>query len=627
MLIVEILKRRKRRFYKSLVLGFSVCLVTSLVSYMGFLEGFEAKALDALLWLRGRVRSPEIVLVNIDDRAFYNLREKQPLPRAYIAGLIDTLNKSGAKVIGVDIEFKVKTDPREDEALIKAIQNASENGLSKVVPVYLIRPDKEVSGDMLYTHSPFFSPKLSVVSGFANAAIDSDGLARRLPLAVRGSDGKILPSLALAVLARYAGYDAARLEVIMNRAERVTLPLPEWDKFQGKLLPQPTPLSFQVDEHWKINFAGAQGSFTAIPSDPVFQLSKLKVPLAGDNPFRGKIVLIGASFGDSRDFFPTPRGLMSGVEIHANIIHTILSRSQIQTAQRWVGLSLSLVFALTMSLLLTLFRPMVATVVSLTAIPLLLIPLSYLAFARLGIWVDFVTPLLAIRWGATIADYLEARHVRRSLGQYVDYEVANQIVDQEETLSGQTRQATVFFTDVRNYTTLCEGRTPETVVAILNELFAMMSKVIKSHQGCIVDFIGDAVLAAFGAHKDDPDHAANAVATALEAQAELDRLNVTWQKRGIPRLEIGVGVHSGEVIAGIVGSGARKKFGVTGDTVNTGSRVEGLNKEFSTSILITRETVERLNGKFKVESKGEVKVKGREKAVEVFEVLGTEKAA
>jgi adenylate cyclase len=507
--------------------------------------------------------------------------------------------------------------------LVKAIHAAAENGLSKVVPVYVIRPEKEVNDTVLYAHSPFFSPKLSAISGFANAPIDSDGLARQLPLAVRGSDGKILPSLALAVLARYAGYDGARLEEAMNRGDQVTLLLPEWDKFEGKLLPEPTPLSFDIDEQWKINFAGAQGSFAAIPSDPVFQLSKLKTPLAEDNPFRGKIVLIGASFGESRDFFPTPRGLMSGVEIHANIIHTILSRAQIMPAAHWVGVALSLVFALVMSVLLTFFRPMVATIVSVTAIPLVLIPLSYLAFARLGIWVDFVTPLLAIRWGATIADYLEARHVRRSLGQLVDREVANQIVDQDETLSGQTREATIFFTDVRNYTTLCEGKTPEEVVSILNELFAMMGRVIARHQGCIVDFIGDAVLAAFGAHKDNPNHAADAVATALEAQAQLDILNLAWQKRGIPRLQIGVGIHSGEVLAGIVGSGQRKKFGVTGDTVNTGSRVEGLNKEFSTSILITRETLERLNGKFKVQGHGEVKVKGREKAVEVFEVLGT----
>ena len=104
-------------------------------------------------------------------------------------------------------------------------------------------------------------------------------------------------------------------------------------------------------------------------------------------------------------------------------------------------------------------------------------------------------------------------------------------------------------------------------------------------------------------------------------EQELDGLNEKWQKRGIPPLRIGVGIHSGEVLAGIVGSGERKKFGITGDTVNTGSRVEGLNKEFSTSILITRETLEKLNGRIRVRSCGEVKVKGRKKPVEVFEVL------
>jgi adenylate cyclase len=627
--LVEILKKRKRRFYKSLVLGLSVSIITSFASTMGYLQGFEAKALDFLLWMRGRVKSPEIVLVQIDDRAFANLGEKQPLPRSYIAGLIEVLGRSGAKVIGVDIELKVKTNPREDAMLVKAIQGASENGLSRVVPVYVIRPEKEVNDVVLYSRAPFFNPKISALSGFANAPIDADGLARRLPLAVRGSDGKILPSLALAVLARHAGYDGARLEEAMNRqsGEKVTLQLPEWNKFKGALLPEPTPLSFDIDAEWKINFAGAEGSFAALPSDPVFQLSKLKTPLADDNPFRGKIVLIGASFGESRDFFPTPRGLMSGVEIHANIVHTILSRSQIMPAARWVAVALSLIFALAMSLLLTFFRPMAATIFALVAIPLLLVPLSYLAFAKLGVWVDFVTPLVAIRWGASIADYLEARRVRRSLGQYVDREVADQIVDQDETLGGQMREATIFFTDIRNYTTLSEGKRPEEVVSILNELFATIGKVVARHQGCIVDFIGDAVLAAFGAHKPNPDHAADAVATALEVQAELDRLNKAWHKRDIPHLQIGVGIHSGEVLAGIVGSGQRRKFGVTGDTVNTGSRVESLNKEFSTSILITRETLERLNGKFKVEGRGEVKVKGRDKPVEVFEVLGAESAA
>ena len=624
MSIIEVLKRRKRRFFKSLVLALSVSLLTSLASYMGYLEGFEARALDLLLWARGRIKSPEIVLVHIDDQAFRNLQEKQPLPRSYLASIIEVLAKSGAKVIAMDIELKVQTDPREDELLLKAIQAASENGVTKVVPVYVIRPEKEDDGKVLYSRTSFFSPKLTPVAGFANAPIDPDGFVRQLPLVVRGGDGRILPSLAIAVLARYAGYDSGRLAQVLNQGEGVSLLLPEWDKFQGRLLPQPTPFSFTPEDIWKINFAGSQGSFRAIPSDPVAYLAKQNFPVAADNPFRGKIVLIGATFGESRDFFPTPQGLMSGVEIHANIIHTILSRSQILTADRLVAFALSLAFAVVASVLLTLFRPTTVTVIALVAIQVLSIPLSYLAFAYLGLWVDFVTPLLAIRWGAMVGDYLENKHIRRSLGQYVDREVADQIVHQEEGLKGQSKEVTVFFTDVRNYTTLCEGLPPEKVVGILNEHFAMMGKIITQHQGCIVDFVGDAILAVFGAPKENPNHAWHAVQTAIEALGQLDVLNGHRQKRGISLLQIGVGIHTGEVVAGIIGSGDRKKFGVTGDTVNTGSRVEGLNKEFSTTILITRETLESVNGKFNVRRCGEVKVKGRDKPVEVFEVLGPE---
>jgi adenylate cyclase len=621
MAIIETLKRRRRRFYKSLVLGLSISLLTSLASYMGYLEGLETKALDFLLWLRGQQKSPEIIIVQIDDQAFRNLGEKQPLPRSYLAGLIDVIGRGGAKAIGVDIELKVPTDPRQDEALLRAIQGAQENGVSKVVPVYVIRPEKEQDGVVLYTRAPFFSPKLKVVSGFANAVVESDGFVRRIPLAVKASDGEILPSLGLAVLARHAGYDVARLEQAVNQGAKPVLLLPEWDRLSGALLPGPTPFSFEFDDSWKINFAGAQGSFKAIPSDPVFQLSKIKVPLAADNPFRGKIVLIGATFGDSRDFFPTPKGLMSGVEIHANIIHTLLSRSQILPAQRLLALAVTLIFAVVMSVFLTLLRPSLVNLMSFVAVPVLFVP-SYWVFVRYGLWVDFVTPLLAIRWGAWVGDYLESRHVRKSLGEYLDSEVAEQVVAQEETLRSQKKEVSVFFTDVRNYTTLSEGLPPEKVVTILNELFSMMGKIIARHQGCIVDFIGDAILAVFGAPKDNADHAWAAVQTAVEAQQELDGLNEKWQKRGIPAIRIGVGIHSGEVLAGIVGSGERKKFGITGDTVNTGSRVEGLNKEFSTSILITRETLERLNGKIQVRSCGEVKVKGRAKPVEVFEVLG-----
>lgn len=212
----------------------------------------------------------------------------------------------------------------------------------------------------------------------------------------------------------------------------------------------------------------------------------------------------------------------------------------------------------------------------------------------------------------------QRRQIRRSLGQYVGWEVAKQIVEQDESLAGEKLEVTVFFTDVRDFTTLCKGLPPEQVVVRMNELFAMMGKIIARHQGIILDFIGDAVFAVFGAPKRDRRHARNAVQTAIEVLAGLDELNSQWEKKGIAPLKIGVGIHTGEVVAGIVGTGERKKFDVTGDTVNTGSRVEGLNKEFGTSLLATRETVERLDGEFTLRCRGQAKVKGRENAVEVF---------
>lgn len=515
--LVATLKRRQRRFKKSLGLGLGVSLVISLASYWGYFERFESKALDLLFWLRGQVRSSEIVLVQIDDQAFRQLGEKQPLPRSYLASIIDLVAQAGAKVIGLDIELRVSTTPDEDKLLLTAIQSAAENGNSKVVPVYLIRPEREEGERVLYSAPSFFSPDLTVVTGFGNAKVDSDGLVRQIPLAVKGHDGKILPSLAIAVLARHAGYDEGALRLALNRHEKIKLSLPERNIFAGDLPPRLTPFYFELEDSWKINFAGGRGSFKTIPSDPVVQLASQRPTLAADNPFRDKIVLIGASFQESRDFYPTPHGLMNGVEIHANIIHTILTRSQIQPVHRLMGFVILVIFAVLTSLFLTLFRPALVTVLSLIAIPIILVPLSYLLFAYLGLWVDFVTPVLVMRVGGLIGDFFESRHIRKSLGEYVDREVASQIVNQEDTLVGEKKEVTVFFTDVRNYTTLCESMLPERVVTILNELFSMMGAVITRHHGCIVDFIGDAVLAVFGAPKYSPNHAHDAVKLRLSS--------------------------------------------------------------------------------------------------------------
>ena len=302
MKILTTLKRRKRRFYKSLRLGAGVSILLSIGSYLGYLEIVEAKALDFLMLLRGQQRSPEIVLVQIDDDAFEKLGERQPLPRSYIANLIDIVARGGARVIGLDVELKVPTVTADDERLLKAVEAADENGVSKVVPVFYVRPLKEDDKGMLFRRSPFFDQQLAGIAGFANAPVDVDGFIRQVPLTLRGSDGRVLPSLALAVAARYAGYDSASLESALNKSNEIRLNLPEWNRLDGKLRPDNTPFSFAAGETWRINFAGGRGSFASLPSGPLAQLAEAKVPLAADNPFRGKIVLIGASFQESRDF-------------------------------------------------------------------------------------------------------------------------------------------------------------------------------------------------------------------------------------------------------------------------------------------------------------------------------------
>jgi len=416
MKLLQSLRRRKRRFFKSLLLGVAVSILVSIASYLGYLDSIEAKALDLLLRLRGQQRSPEIVLIKIDDQAFARLGEKQPLPRNYIASLVDIAARGGAKVVGIDIEFKVATDPAEDEKLIRAIAVAEANGVTQIVPVYVIRPGKEDEHGATYRHAPFFDPGLKVAGGgFANAPMDGDGIVRQVPLAVRGEDGTILPSFALAVLARHAGFDSVSLSQQLH-AGNVRLNLPEWHKLNGKLLPNSTPFEFHLDESWRINFAGGQGSFASLPSEPLAQLARANIPLAADNPFRGKIVLIGASFQDSRDFFATPNGLMSGLEIHANIIHTLLTRSHIRPANRILAMLLLLLFAVAASVLTTLLRPATVIVLSLVAIPVVLLPLSYAALTQLGLWVDFATPLLVTSWGALATEYRDSRQIRKSLG-------------------------------------------------------------------------------------------------------------------------------------------------------------------------------------------------------------------
>jgi adenylate cyclase len=620
------IRARGRRFLLSLVLGFAASAVVAAATSLGYFTGYQGTALDLYFWVRGQARAPEIVLVAIDDAAFQNLNERQPIPREYLAGVIRGLRKSGARLIGIDVDLRRPTSPADDRTLVAAIHGAPGDPR---VPVVVARTLSAVPGadqEIGYQPRPLYDPALETDSGFAEVPKDEDGFFRRIPLVVPLPDGGYFPSLALAMLARLGAQDARGLARPLAGAEPIELPAPAWDEARGSLA-ESLPLRFFPDDDWKINFIGPAGSFLTIASDAAYQLGVSPQEVAGDNPLRDRVVLIGATFAESRDRYPTPHGIMAGVEIHANILHTLLTRSQIRPIAWGTSLPLQVALCLLLSALFAVIRPNRALLISLAGAALVTAGSGAWAVAQQSYWFDFLTPILAMRLSVSLHDAMERRRIRHSFHQYVGREVADRVYLDDPALAGQRRTVSVMFTDLRDFTTLSEAMTADQVARQLNEYFPMMVEAVQAHRGIVNDFIGDAVMAIYGAPLDNPQHALDAVRTARRMQAGLESLNGEWQARGLPILKMGIGIHTGTVFAGNVGSPKRKKYTVVGDAVNVAARVEGLNKELHTTLLITADTYAEVKDRVEVKDCGELKVKGRRQAVNVYEVLALHEGA
>ncbi len=247
-----------------------------------------------------------------------------------------------------------------------------------------------------------------------------------------------------------------------------------------------------------------------------------------------------------------------------------------------------------------------------------------------GLWVALVMPVLAaalsllggIAWQYFVAGR-DRRQIRDLFSRYVSKDVIAELMadPSRARLGGQRREMTVLFSDIRGFTTASEAGTPEAVVAQLNEYFGEMVAVLFRHQGTLDKFVGDMVMGLFGAPLADAHHADHAVAAALDMVASLERLNARWRAQGRPPLDIGIGINTGEMIAGNIGAEAIMSYTVIGDAVNLGARLESLNKDYGTRILISEATRARLTRPVATREIGPVTVKGKTRAVVVHEVI------
>ncbi|MBI3635224.1 MAG: adenylate/guanylate cyclase domain-containing protein [Candidatus Rokubacteria bacterium] len=608
-----------RRVAEALLLGILVSVGVTAASRLGALAGWETRALDLFLFFRDRVPTPEIALVVIDDASFEALGARQPLPRTYLAELAEFVLQSGARAVAFDVVLKSPTVAAEDAALIETTKRwQTSAGRDRIVFADFAEPKSEGRHPVYAMPGPF-SRDVRAIFGFANAPVGDDGVIRRSVPVLPAADGGHLPSLALAALAAAEGYRAEDLMRELRAGGQLSLPAR--DRTGHMAASEAVAVPTLAGNQWRIDFAGPAGSFAAFPSEPILALARSGVKAPADNPFNGKIVFVGATFKDSRDYYPTPVGTMAGVEIQANIAHTLLSRRALLPPGWLLNITVLVGTCVTVSLLSLYLRPLWVTVAAFGLVGVFAV-VSYEAYTEGGYWLDFVGPLMGMKTYLSISGWLARRRLSAAFGEYVSPEVMERVVMEGARLGGEVRTVSVLMSDLRGFTTMAERLRPDEITTVMNEYLTAMVEVILAHRGMVSDFIGDGILAFFGAPSDDSEHAAHAVQTALGMQAALEVLNPAWQKAGRPTLSMGIAVNTGSVYAGNVGSPKKKKYAVMGDPVNTVSRMEGQNRELGTAILIGRATLDAVKGRVVVRERGAVKVKGKEEPVELFELLG-----
>ena len=473
------------------------------------------------------------------------------------------------------------------------------------------------------------------VAGHFNPHIDFDGVVRRLPMLIEYK-GKYYESLSLAVVRMLMGIDEAR----RTNSKRVTLP-----KIEPFLAESRTkgyggferidlgPISIPIDESVTtlIPYRGKRNSFNYVSlSDVYFD----KTPVES---LRGRIALVGASAPGLVDLRSTPVGsAYPGVEVHANLIAGMLDFDKGTLKQKppyMIGAEvvLLLIGGVALTLLLPLLSPVRASLASLIGL-VLITGINLLIWSGANMVLPLASSVLMVialfALNMSYGYFVESRSKRQFtelFGQYVPPELVDKMAEDPEkyTMEGRSEELTVLFSDIRGFTSISEGLSPKDLSAFINEYLTSMSLVIRNNRGTLDKYIGDAIMAFWGAPVADPQHARQAVLSAMLMQQELMKVSETFKARGWPDIKIGVGVNTGVMSVGDMGSKLRRAYTVMGDSVNLGSRLEGITKQYGVGVICGQRTKELVTDVVWREL-DRVRVKGKDEPIAIYEPLGFE---
>ncbi len=511
--------------------------------------------------------------------------------------------------------------------------------------------------------------------GAAAVESDSDNSRRRMPFIFRFRDNRIMNEEAfilgvdLVLLMKYYSVTRDELEVILGDSvilHNALVPVhqdPETKTWKVGLKPPPpfyenlvaqkcwgenNPLKQQyvlkdlripIDKEGKmlIHFYGPNGSFAYRPFN-YFHIS-FEPKKEWWYSYKNRLMLLGyyssANVGDKKDTHPTPFADMFGIEVHANALQTVITEDYIlkpaYLPPPFDGINLEHFIIILLLLLMALLMPRITilqSAITMIVILVLVFLVPILLFVFTNYQLELVNPLITTVLGflgltlyRVLTEEKDKAQLRSTFGQYVNPEVVNELIQNPDTigLGGVDRVMSVFFSDIRGFTSLSESLTPQELVEVLNIYLSKMTDIIMSYNGTLDKYIGDAVMAFWGAPVEDPEHALKACQTALDQLEALKEIN-----KGLPggmMLDIGIGINTGNMTAGNMGSEIRKNYTVMGDNVNLGSRLEGACKTYGVRLIISEYTYEQCKDSVIVRELDLVRVKGKKLPVRIYELL------
>lgn len=577
-----------------------ILLTLIIFEKLGTFEYFNNKSYDLFTTIRNQKDSPvpPITIIKIDNKSFGNGNQPWPWNRRKYVKFIQNIQEQKPTVIGFDILFTNSMEETGDNLLAKELSKHNNIVLSsKYGERTRIFKNKKYKTLFEYTPTEKFQTS---PYGFVNAEVDKDGVYRKNKVSYKYIK-KTLYSFAFTVLEKH-------------------LKLPK-----KKLIKKYIPLN-KLSNKFFVNY---------VPFNNFYQVSFIdtlnkKYVKKHSYMFKNRIILVGATSSELNDILKIPGNIAyPGVALHGSTIWQMIKNKWITPIPSWLNLITTfiiIIFSIFVFSHINLFLGFMIVFLSTTT----LFFFSLFAFKIGDLLINpFVTIIaiiisyLACILSKYFKEIAEKKEITNIFGRYVSKDLINEILENKENLNlgGELKRTAILFSDIKSFTTMSENNPPETIVTLLNQYFAKMVEILFDNDGSLDKFIGDAVMATFGVPMPVEYSSFKAVVTAMEMQEALIVLNKSFVEQNLPLIEIRIGVNTGNVVAGNIGSEERMEYTVMGDTVNLAARLEGKNKDYGTGILISEFTYEEVKDYIKCKYIDKVIVKGKSKAVKVYQPL------